>query len=107
MPVVSIGLGSLTWTNARLNSANVRDWLTHGGPVVGSDCDSGTASNDPITMNETRAHQLIRAQRTSAEGLQPRVLLDEDAIRWPEGRESTDAELRMHAGLQHLLRSGR
>jgi len=43
----------------------------------------------------------------TAEGLQPRVLLDEWAIRWPEGREAADAELRMHAGLQHLLRSGR
>ena len=28
-------------------------------------------------------------------------------MRFPEGREVADAELRMHAGLQHLLRSGR
>ena len=66
--------------------------------MVGLDCDSGTASNDPMTMNETRAHQLIRAQRTSAEGLQPRVLLDEDAIRWPEGRESRRSQVRVLLG---------
>src|SRR5437870_3571964 len=49
-----MGVGSLPWTNARLNWANVRDWFAHGGPVVGPDCDSGTASNDPMAMNETR-----------------------------------------------------